>query len=65
LRMRLPRYTTGPGEVVEGSVAVGLAAVLSGQIDPGDKQTAAVVTGANIDPDKLGAVLKEVDKRHG
>ena len=46
------------GETVEGSGAVGLAAVLSGEIDPGEKPTAAIVTGGNIDLEKLKAILR-------
>jgi threonine dehydratase len=45
------------GEIVEGSGAVGLAAVLSGQVDPNDRVTAAIVTGGNIDPARLAEVL--------
>lgn len=50
------------GEVVEGSGAVGLAAVLSGQIDTNERATAAIVTGANIDPEKLASVLMGEEK---
>ncbi len=39
------------GEVVEGSGAVVLAAVLSGQLQ-GEGRTALAITGGNIDPDK-------------
>jgi len=45
------------GEVVEGSGAVGLAAVLGGQVDTSDRITAAIVTGGNIDPERLAEVL--------
>jgi len=45
------------GETVEGSGAVGLAAVLAGKVSTTEKVTGAVVTGGNIDPDKLQQVL--------
>lgn len=47
------------GEVVEGSGAVGLAAVLSGQVGTQDVPTAAIVSGGNIDPGVLEAVLAQ------
>lgn len=46
------------GEIVEGSGAVGLAAVMSGLVRTDDVPTAAIVSGGNIDPDKLQAVLE-------
>lgn len=45
------------GETVEGSGAVGLAAVLAGKIRTDDRVTGAVVSGGNIDPEKLAQVL--------
>ncbi|MEK6575060.1 MAG: threonine/serine dehydratase [Chloroflexota bacterium] len=39
------------GHVIEGSGAVGLAAVLSGQLK-GDGRTVVLISGGNIDPDK-------------
>ena len=39
------------GQIIEGSAAVGLAAVLAGKFLP-DQQTLVIVTGGNIDPDK-------------
>src|SRR3990172_6152125 len=39
------------GEVIEGSGAVGLAALLNGQLR-GDGRTVVLITGGNIDPDK-------------
>lgn len=38
------------GQVIEGSAAVGLAAVLAGKIDTGEQPTGALITGGNIDP---------------
>ncbi len=43
------------GEIVEGSGAVGLAAILGGQVNTNEKPTATIVTGANIYHDKLEA----------
>jgi threonine dehydratase len=37
------------GQIIEGSAAVGLAAVLAGKFVP-DQETLAIVTGGNIDP---------------
>ena len=51
------------GEVVEGSGAVGLAAVLSGQVEPMEKPTAAIVSGGNIDPHKFGRVIRSHDQQ--
>ncbi|GAB4581460.1 MAG: threonine ammonia-lyase [Anaerolineales bacterium] len=50
-------FYRGMGEVVEGSGAVGLAAVMAGQFIPGQKITGTVVSGGNIDPEKLQQVL--------
>jgi threonine dehydratase len=41
---------------VEGSGAVGVAAVLSGQVRPAEGPTAIVVTGSNIDPSRLATL---------
>lgn len=49
------------GEVVEGSGAVGLAAVLAGKVRTDDRVTGAVVSGGNIDPEKLAYVESIVD----
>ena len=46
------------GQVVEGSGAVGLAAVLAGKVNPAEKKTAAIVSGGNIDRDRLDSILK-------
>ena len=45
------------GEIVEGSAAVGLAAVLAGSVDPAERLTGAIVSGSNIDPEKFQALL--------
>ena len=47
------------GEIVEGSGAVGLAAVLSGQVNTADKSTAAIVSGGNIDPARFQSLLNK------
>ena len=50
--------------VVEPGAAVGLAAILSGQIDITGKTIATVVTGGNIDALRFGALLRQAqDKR--
>jgi threonine dehydratase len=43
---------------VEPSAAVGLAAIMAGQIDTGNKKTVLVVTGRNISWDKYRALVK-------
>jgi threonine dehydratase len=45
------------GLVVEGSGAVGLAAVLAGRVGPAGGATAVVLTGRNIDLGLLAEVL--------
>jgi threonine dehydratase len=45
------------GEIVEGSGVVGLAAVLSGKLDCADQTVAMVISGGNIDPERLEQVL--------
>jgi threonine dehydratase len=49
------------GRVVEGAGAVGLAALLSGVIDPRGRRTGVVVSGGNID----GPVLVDLIRRYG
>ncbi len=44
-------------EIVEGSGAVGLAAVLSGKVATQDRPTGAVISGGNIDRSTLNRVL--------
>ena len=44
-------------EVVEGSGAVGLAAVMAGKVRTEDRVTGAVVSGGNIDREKLEAIV--------
>lgn len=46
------------GEIVEGSGAVGLAAVQSGLVQADDVLTAAVVSGGNIDSEKFETLLQ-------
>jgi threonine dehydratase len=46
------------GEMVEGSGAVGLAAVLAGKVRTDDRVTGTVISGGNIDPEKLAQVLQ-------
>ncbi len=46
------------GETVEGSGAVGLAAVLSGRVQTQDRPTGALVSGGNIDSHKLSGLLR-------
>ncbi|HUF23627.1 MAG TPA: threonine/serine dehydratase [Vicinamibacterales bacterium] len=41
------------GERVEGAGAVGVAALLSGAIDVRDMRAAVIVSGGNVDPEKL------------
>ncbi len=45
------------GEIVEGSGAVGLAAVISGLVVTEDVPTAAIISGGNIDQEKLTDLL--------
>jgi threonine dehydratase len=47
------------GEVVEGSAAVGHAAVLQGSVDATQKRTGSIMSGGNIDPDKLENLLSD------
>ena len=42
--------------VVEGAGAVGVAALLGRQLDVRGKKVAVVLSGGNIDPDKLAAL---------
>ena len=48
------------GEVIEGSAAVGLAALLGGQLR-GEGRTALLITGGNIDPDRHKAICDQID----
>lgn len=45
------------GEVVEGSAAVGVAAVLAGKIGVDDRVTGALITGKNIDPRRWQEIM--------
>ncbi|MDD4160724.1 MAG: pyridoxal-phosphate dependent enzyme, partial [Synergistaceae bacterium] len=44
-------------QVVEGAGAVGVAALLAGKIDPKKRKTGIVVSGGNIDEEKLKMIL--------
>ena len=43
--------------IVEGAGAAGVAAVLAGTLDVRDRRVAIVLSGGNIDQDKLKAIL--------
>jgi len=43
--------------IVEGAAAVGIAGVVSGRVPLAGRRTAVVLTGANIDPDKLRQLI--------
>jgi threonine dehydratase len=45
------------GEVIEGSAAVGLAAVMGGKVHTIDRLTGTLITGGNIDPTKHAAIV--------
>lgn len=47
------------GIVAEGSAAVGVAALLEGAVDADRDPVVVVLTGSNVDPDRLAAVLTE------
>ena len=51
--------------VVEPGAAVGIAAVLNGQIDIKNKTIVAIVTGRNISPDKFCELLKPANRNKG
>ena len=44
-------------QIVEGAGAVGVAALLAGKIDPKGRKTGIVISGGNIDEEKLKAIL--------
>jgi threonine dehydratase len=44
--------------IAEGAGAVGVAAVLSGKLDVRGRRVAVVLSGANIDPDKLASIIR-------
>jgi threonine dehydratase len=46
------------GEIVEGSGAVGVAAVLSGKIRTDDHLTGTVISGGNLDRERLNTLLE-------
>jgi threonine dehydratase len=43
--------------VIEGAGAVGFAALLSGELAADGRQTALIITGANIDYEKMKRLL--------
>jgi threonine dehydratase len=47
--------------VAEGAGAAGVAAVAAGRVSSRDRTTAVVVSGANIDVDKLSAIISSAD----
>jgi threonine dehydratase len=46
------------GWVIEGAAAVGVAALLAGVVPVGDKPTAVIISGGNIDPEKFLGLLR-------
>ena len=44
-------------EVLEGAGAVGVAAILNGTANPRGKKTGVVVSGGNIDDERLKEIL--------
>jgi threonine dehydratase len=44
-------------QVIEGAGAVGIAALLTGRVTPGGRKTGIVVSGGNIDDDRLREIL--------
>ena len=44
-------------QIIEGAGAVSLAAILSGKLNPQGRKTAVVISGGNIDSDKLNKIL--------
>jgi threonine dehydratase len=52
-------------EVIEGSAAVGLAAVLAGKVNVAERLTGALITGGNIDPARHAAVCGQFSESIG
>lgn len=46
-------------QIVEGAGAVGIAAILSGKLDPKRRTTGVVISGGNIDTEKLKMVMEK------
>lgn len=46
-------------QIVEGAGAVGVAALLAGKIDPKGRKTGIVISGGNIDEEKLKEILSK------
>jgi threonine dehydratase len=57
LRAAIAGVVANERKVVEGAGAVGIAAVLAGQLDVRGRRVAIVVSGANIDQDTLASVV--------
>lgn len=51
------------GEIIEGSAAVGLAAILAGKISVADRPTGTVMTGGNIDPQKHRKICAQISQQ--
>jgi threonine dehydratase len=49
-------------ETIEGSAAVGLAAVLAGKVGTEGRLTGALITGGNIDPEKHAAICRQKNR---
>jgi len=59
LRQAIVALATREGLTVEAAGAVGVAALLAGKIDVAGKRIAIVLSGGNIDPDTLNALLAD------
>ena len=46
-------------QVIEGAGAVGIAALLSGKAKPAGRPTGVVISGGNIDEEKLKEILRK------
>ncbi len=52
--------------VVEGAGAVGVAAVLTGRVDPGHRgETVVILSGGNVDPELLAQVVRRHESQAG
>jgi threonine dehydratase len=56
LRAAMVALSTREGLTVEGAGAVGVAALMAGKLDVAGKRVVIVLSGGNIDPDKLKAL---------
>ncbi|WP_167394022.1 hydroxyectoine utilization dehydratase EutB [Brucella oryzae] len=55
---------TQEGEIIEGAAAVGIAALLSGKVQP-TGATAIIISGRNIDPEQHRAIVEDRYRRAG